>query len=234
MHVDAGHLNAGQGCSMGINSAGAFIGDAELVFLLAGRNLRMGLGVDIRIDAERHMRLLAFAHGAGVQHFQFGFGFDVETVDAGVERQVHFGGCLADTGKHDAVGRNAGGQRPAQFATRYHVDTGAQTSERLQHGLVRIRLHRVADHGVDIGEGFGEDRVVPFQRCGGIAVERCAHRLGYVDDGDVFRKENAVTIFEMVHWCALLQEGIEEETLAWRFILLFGAARRRLGVDRRG
>ena len=115
MHVDAGHLNAGQGRGIGIDSAGALIGDAELVFLLAGRNLGVGLGVDIRVDAEGDMRLLAFAHGAGIQHFQFRFGFDVEAIDAGIDRQVHFGGRLADAGKHDAAGRNAGRQRPAQF-----------------------------------------------------------------------------------------------------------------------
>ena len=51
-------------------------------------------------------------------------------------------------------------------------------------------------------------RIMPFQRCGGIAVEGCAHRLGDVaNDGDVFRKQNAVTIFEMVHGGVTLFTG---------------------------
>ena len=77
-------------CSAGIDCLGALEGNAELVFLLAGRNLGMGSGINIRVDAEGDMRDLASLDGAGIQKFQFRLGFDVEAVDASLKRQIHF------------------------------------------------------------------------------------------------------------------------------------------------
>ena len=199
MHVDAGDFNARQSGGMGIDGAGALPGNAELVFLLAGRDLRMRAGIDIRVDAEGDRRAFACLDGALVQHFQFRLGFDVEAVDAGFERGVHLARRLADAGEHDAAGGNAGGQRPAQFAFGNHVDAGAEPGKRLQDRLVRIRLHRIADERIDIGEGGGEYLVMAFQRRGGIAIEGGADLPCDLGDRHAFRMENAVAIFEMIH-----------------------------------
>ncbi len=59
MHVDAGDFDTGQLGGMRIDGASAFPGNAELVFLLAGRDLRMRLRIDVRIDAEGDRCLLA-------------------------------------------------------------------------------------------------------------------------------------------------------------------------------
>ncbi|MNR98469.1 hypothetical protein D3C72_296750 [compost metagenome] len=212
MHIDAGNFDAGKRCRMGIDVAGAFIGDAELVFLLAGRDLGMCSRIHIRVDAEGDMRLFPGLDCAKVEDFQFRFGFDVETVDAGFQREVHFADRLADAGKHDAVGRNAGRQRAAQFAARNDIDTGAKAAECLQHGLVGIGLHGVADHGVDIGKRCGEDLVMALQRCRRIDVERGSNSLGDVANVDVFGVQHAVDILEMVHVRSRkLQKLVEDE-----------------------
>ena len=49
MHVDAGDAHAGKACGMLVHCLGAPPGDAELVFLLAGRDLGVGLRIDIGI-----------------------------------------------------------------------------------------------------------------------------------------------------------------------------------------
>src|SRR5665213_2456765 len=59
MHVDAGDLDTGELRRMRIDVARAADRNAELVLGLAGGNLVMGLGVDVRIDADRNMRAAA-------------------------------------------------------------------------------------------------------------------------------------------------------------------------------
>jgi hypothetical protein len=83
----------------------------------------MGLGVDIGIDAEGDRRHLAHGQCAGVEHLELGFGFNVEAIDVGGERRIHFAHGLADAGKHDLRGRDAGCQGAAQFAFGNHIDT---------------------------------------------------------------------------------------------------------------
>lgn len=112
----------------------------------------MGARIHIRIDAEGDMRPLAGLDGAQIEDFQFRFGFDVEAIDAGFQRVIHFRHGLADTGEHDAACGHAGSQCTAQFAAGDHVDAGTEFRQRLQHRLVGIGLHGVTDHGVHIRE----------------------------------------------------------------------------------
>ena len=106
---------------------------------------------------------------------------------------------LADAREHDALAWHAGGERPAQFALGDDVHAGAQAAQRPQDGLVGIRLHGVADEGVRIGEGFGEDPVVPLERRGRIAIERRADLSASVAQVDVLGVQDAVAIGEMMH-----------------------------------
>ena len=174
MHVDAGHLDARQLGGMRIDVAGAADRNAELVLGLAGGNLVMGLGVDVGIDAYRDVRDAAFAGGDLRQQIEFGFGFDIDAENAFVDRQRQFARRLAQTGEHDLVRRNAGGARALQLAFRHHIRAGAELGQRLDDGLVGIRLHGVANQRIDIGESAGEHFVVPLQRRGRIAIERRA------------------------------------------------------------
>ena len=166
MHVNAGNPEARKFSRAAIDLARPHPCDAELVFLLARRNLVMRLRVDIRIDAQRDRGHLARRDRTGRKKFQLRLGFDVETMDTRREREIHLSRRLADAGKQDLLRRNAGGQRAPQLALGHHVGARPQFGQRLQHGLVRIGLHRVAHQCVDIGESIGEDLVVPRQRRG--------------------------------------------------------------------
>ena len=81
----------------------------------------------------------------------------------------------------------------------HHVGAGAELGQRLDHRLVGIRLHGVADERVHVGEGAGEHLVVALQRRGRIAIERRADRLREIDEIDRLGVQDAVAIGEMVH-----------------------------------
>ena len=77
----------GSFAACGIDRARAADRDAELVLGLAGRDLGVGLGVDVGIDAHRHIGGAALAGGDRGQQLQLGLGLDVDAEDALVERQ---------------------------------------------------------------------------------------------------------------------------------------------------
>ena len=92
-------------------------------------------------------------------------------------------------------------ERALEFAARHHVGAGAETGERLDHRLVGIRFHGVADERPDIGESAGEHLVMARQRRSRIAVERGPHRGRETVERDVFGMENAAAIVEVIHTC---------------------------------
>ena len=61
-------------------------------------------------------RGLARRDGAFRQKLQLGAGFDVEAMNARLQREIHFPRRLADAGEDDFRRRNARRQRAAQFA----------------------------------------------------------------------------------------------------------------------
>ena len=199
VHVDADHLDARQPGGACVDVAGVLPGDAELVLGPAGGDLPVRPGVDVGIDAHRHRRGAPGGDGAGRQHVELRFGFDVEAVDAGGQREIHLGGRLADAGEQDLRGRDAGGERAAQLALRNDVGAGAELGQRADHRLVGVGLHGVADERVEIGEGLAEDAVVAGKRRGRVAVEGRADGGGDRRDRHVLGVKDAVLVVEMVH-----------------------------------
>ena len=63
---------------------------------------------------------------------------------------------LADPGEDDALGRDAGRQRPAQLALRDDIGAGTEPREGGDHRLVGIGLQRIADGGARAVEGADE------------------------------------------------------------------------------
>ena len=166
MHIDAGDLDPGQLRRHAHRPPGArAIGNAELVFGFAGRDFLVGLGVHVRIDADRDA-----APRTPLRDRDFGqclelrFGFHVEAQDAAVERERHLVPGLADAREDDPLAGHARRKRAAQFAFGDDVHAGAELAQRPQHRLVGIRLHGIADERIPVGERFGEDPVVPLQR----------------------------------------------------------------------
>ena len=59
MTVDADDLEVRQRGRLLVDLQRIFVDDAELVFLESGRNVRMRLGIDVRIDAQADRRDLS-------------------------------------------------------------------------------------------------------------------------------------------------------------------------------
>ena len=87
-------------------------------------------------------------------------------MDVFIERVADLARGFADAGKGDFGCRNTGGAGTTQFAFRDDIHTCAKFREGFEHGLVRICLHRVADKGINIGKGTGEDAVMALERGG--------------------------------------------------------------------
>ena len=139
------------------------------------------------------------ARGDRRQQLELGLGFDVDAEDAFIDGERELGRRLADAGEHDLVRRDAGGARALELASRYHVGAGAEIGQRLDHRLVGVRLHGVADERLHVGEGVGEHLVMPLQRRGRIAIERGADRLREINEIDRLGVQHAVAIGEMMH-----------------------------------
>ena len=108
-------------------------GDTELVVRLAGRNLVVRAGIDIRIDPQGAARLDPALRSQRRQFHAFFFAFDIELADPGFQPVGHLARGLADAGKHDLVCRHVGGQRAPHFAAGYHVRTIALALQDLEH-----------------------------------------------------------------------------------------------------
>ena len=158
----------------------------------------MGLGVHIRVDAEAIPAQSCRQHRAPGQYFKLRLGFDIKTSIPAVQRVVHFARLLADAGKDDLVGRDAGGESAAHFAFGHDVGARAEASQRLQDGQIGIGLERVSDERLHSANA-AKDLEMPFYRRGGIAIERRSDRLGDVGNADALGMKNAVFIVEMVH-----------------------------------
>ena len=121
MHVDAPEPDAGQRCRMGIDIAGAEIGDAELVLGLARGDLVVGPGVDIGVDADGDLHRPAPGRRDLRDGGDLRLRLGIEAEDAGVDGEGDLARRLADAGKDDPFRRAAGGERPAELSLRDNV-----------------------------------------------------------------------------------------------------------------
>ena len=119
--------------------------DPEFVLFFAGRDLGVGLRVDVGIDPERNSggapRSVATAarRRSSGSDSTFNWWMPWESATAISRRS------LADPRENDALGRNAGGESAPQLALRDDVRAGPETGKNPQHGEVRIGLDGITD-----------------------------------------------------------------------------------------
>ena len=199
VHVDADDADAVELGGARIDLAGATDRNTEFVLGLPRRDFLVRLGIDIGIDADRDIGAAVLAGGDRGEQLEFGLGFDVDAENALLDRERQFFRGLADTGKHDLFRRDAGFACAQKFAGGDHIGAGAEPRERGDHGLVGVRLHRVADERVDIGEGAREYAVVPLDSRARIAVEGRADGVRHSRQLDGLGVQRAVQIGEVMH-----------------------------------
>ena len=164
------------------------MGDAELVALQAGGNVGVGLGVHIRIDPNADRCALAQTGRHVVEHFEFGFAFDVEAANAQFERAAHLGAGLADPREDHPRRRDAGGQHAFEFATGDDVKAAAGPGKDLQDAQRGVGLHGIADLHLAAGKAAlvrGQSR-----QHGGLGVDEqrravCAGQVGHAQVLDI-------------------------------------------------
>src|SRR5690606_17675019 len=89
MDIDADDFNAGKPARALIKRERPRPRYAELVFGLTGRDLFVGPGVHIGIDAEGDGGAPAHGPGDFAQRLELGLGFHVELVNSGLQRLAH-------------------------------------------------------------------------------------------------------------------------------------------------
>ena len=173
--------------------------DAELVFLQSRGDIRVGVGVDIRVDTDRHGRACGHIPGNPVDTQQLRLRFHVETADAGFQGAPDFIGALADPGKHHLARVAPGNQHPLQFPARHDVETRTQPGQEIEDGQVAVCLYGVADQGVPAAERVRVGAPVGLERRPRIDVGRRAVAPGERLQGNVLRVQRAVVIRESFH-----------------------------------
>ena len=159
----------------------------------------MGLGIDIRIDADRYGGASAKAHCDVGKELELGFGLDVEAGDAFLQGCSHFACGLANPREHDLAAGHAQGQGAPQFTFGDDIDPSAEIDERLHHRLIGIRLSRIEDRMIGAREGLIENVIMALERRRRITIERRADILGKNAKADLFDMKHAVSVGEMMH-----------------------------------
>ena len=122
------------------------VGDAELVVLQAGRDVGVGPGVDVGIDAQADLRRATGGHRRARQQLQLRPALStLKQRTPAIKRPLHFGARLADAREHHLRGVAAGRQHALEFAAGDDVEAAAGLGEGLQHGQAGVGLHGVAE-----------------------------------------------------------------------------------------
>src|SRR5262249_13668223 len=195
-----GDLEAGELGSVRIDLACAAQRNAELVLGLAGRDLVVGLGVDVGIDPHRHVGEATLAGRDRGKERKLRLRFHIDAEYAFIDRERELTRGLADAGEHDLLGRYAGRPCALEFTLRNDIGAGAERSQRLDHRLVRVRLHGVANQRGHIREGAGKYPVMTLERCGRIAVERGSYRVRGRHGMARLGVHDPVAISEVMRW----------------------------------
>ena len=95
--INAHHLQTRQCSRTLVGGQNPLVGNAEFIAFEAGRDVRVGFGVHIGVDADAHWRAFAHRDGDAVEHFQLGLALHIEAANADVQRPPHFCTCLAHT-----------------------------------------------------------------------------------------------------------------------------------------
>src|SRR6266542_4436440 len=126
---------------------------SELVVLQAGRDVGMGLRVDVRIDAQGYPRGFPLPLSRGVNLLHLALRLHVEREEARGDPILDFLVRLAHTREDNPVRGETRLETGAQLPTRDDVRSRAQLCQETQDGQIRIGLGRVTDQMRDPGEG---------------------------------------------------------------------------------
>ncbi len=120
--------------------AGQRDGHAELVVAQAGRDVRMALRIDVRIDAQRDPGLHAAGRGEAVEAVQLAWRLHVDGVEIEPHRALEFAGRLAHAREHDVARGEAAAQRHVHLAHRVGIGVAAKRAQQAHDGQRGVGL----------------------------------------------------------------------------------------------
>jgi len=197
--VHAEHLEVRQAGGACVHRLGVGDGDAELVFLEPGGNVRVGTGVDVGVHPQRDGGAHALFGGDFLQALQLVGGLDVEAVHADFQRAAHVVARFAHAGKDHLAGIAASGEYTLEFAAGHDVEAGAQARQQVEYAQVRVRLDREADQVRNTGQRIGVGAVLRLDMGARVDVGRRAEAFGDGGQRHAFREQRTVAVVEGFH-----------------------------------
>ena len=210
MRCDANRANAGQRGHARVKRQCIIISDAEFILAAASGDLRVGLRIHIRIDANANRRGAPHAGGDGGNHIDFLNAFGIDLHDAFSERQADFAFGFANAGKDNRAGGNAGKQRAAQFAFTHHISAKPFAPQQRKHRKIIIGLGGEV-HGrrqPRIRQGRAQGPRTAAQGAGGIDPCWRAHYFGNALKRHIFHHQPIMGVARQLRaLCQQFSEG---------------------------
>ncbi len=184
------HVLGGGDAARGLVGVAVGQREPELLVLVGGGDVLVGVGLDADVDADHHVRAGAGRGGDLADALDLGVGVGDDASDAQFDRLAQLGGGLVVPVVAEAGRVDPGGERDGQLPAGAHVDVQALLDGRAEHGLGAERLRGVEDVGAGEGPGPGAaagPEVVLVEDVGG-----GAEPLGELADGDAADVQGAL------------------------------------------
>ena len=118
---------------------------AELVRLEPRGDVRVALGVDVRIHAQRDPHRRRQRHGARGDAVELSRRLGVDRLHAQRHGAVQLVAGLAHAGEDDLIGDEPGAQRHFDLASRVGIGLGAERPQQAHQRQRRVRFERIVD-----------------------------------------------------------------------------------------
>ena len=173
--------------------------DSELVFSEAGRDVRMGLWVHVRVDPNGDRRLRTQCPGHIVELKEFLRGLHIKHQDLRFQRIGHVLGLFANAGEDDLPRIYLCLECPVQFATGDNVHASPFAGEEPQDGQVGIGLHGKAREMGDAVKGIVKGPEMLPQGSIGVEIQGCPDGLGNVRHRHILAMQIVANVVKMMH-----------------------------------
>src|SRR5262245_33347150 len=159
----------------------------------------MRVRIDIRVYAQCDWRALFLCAGEALDRVQFSFTFDVEAVNALLQRVLNFvtGFAYARERTPDWIANRR--YYTKQLATGNDVETRTRAYEQVQDRAIRVRFYRVTNEVIQRRERRVESRVVIENCPGAINVSWSANPFRYLCQIDLFAMKAPVLVVKRMH-----------------------------------
>ena len=159
----------------------------------------MSLGINVRIDAQRHASPTTHFRSHFIDRTQLGRGFDIEHENVRLQRVADLFSGFPDSREHDPGRWDPGLQRSVQFAAGDDVRPASLSSHQAENGQIGVGLHRKGNDVRNTAKRPIEGPIVLDQRVVAIDVAGRPDFLGDTLDRDVLAMQLALQVLKIMH-----------------------------------